>query len=135
MPFTVAHADEINNSYRGIAVPGVVLWLGLYLTDPRVGGLEVSQAFPDATEYARQQVSWSPSAGGVLVNSNEIVFPMVQLSWGVPQFGGLSDANIGGSLKRVVYIRSPLITRTLTVGRIVRIPPAYIRLQTAAVAA
>jgi hypothetical protein len=135
MPFTTSHADEINNTARGFAAPGWVAWLGLYLEDPRLGGLEISAAFPDATEYARQQVSWELSAGGILVNSNTIEYPMVQFTWGVPQWGGLSDANVGGMLKRVLFIRSPLATRTLTVGRIVRIPPAFIRLQTAAVAA
>lgn len=131
MPNTFAFADQINNTMRGVAIAAFTPWAGLYLDDPRAGGLEISAAVPAAVEYIRQQVSFGPSLNGVMVNSADILYALVETEWGVVKFVGINDAISGGSLKRTIELVSPLADRTMTVGRRMRIPAASLQLRSA----
>lgn len=134
MPNTVFWADIINDTARGVAAGAWVPWLGLYTSDPRTGGLELF-ALGTAPEYTRQEVTFQASAGGVMVNSNEIVFPIAETGGYVLSHGGLSDAPAAGNLRKVLRIQAELSRRTIMVGRIVRFAPGTIVVRSTLLAA
>jgi triphosphoribosyl-dephospho-CoA synthetase len=122
MPNSYAFADAINNTARSIALPSWVPWAGLYIGDPRTGALEVSASVPAAVEYARQQISFAASLNGVMTNSADLIWAAAEVPWGVLTHLGVNDGPSAGTLRRILELRSPLDRRTVTVGRIIRIP-------------
>jgi len=91
------------------------VYVGLYTTNPGEGntGTEVSGG-----SYARQAVSVTTAAGGIVTSSADVTFPQATANWGTISHVGLLDAITSGNL--LMY--TPLTTsKTIETDDILKI--------------
>jgi len=91
------------------------VYVGLYTTNPGEGntGTEVSGG-----SYARQVVSVTTAAGGIVTSSADVTFPQATANWGTISHVGLLDAVTSGNL--LMY--TPLTTsKTIETDDILKI--------------
>ena len=91
------------------------VYVGLYTTNPGEGntGTEVSGG-----SYARQVVSVTTAAGGIVTSSADVTFPQATANWGTISHVGLLDAITSGNL--LMY--TPLTTsKTIETDDILKI--------------
>ncbi|WP_060788902.1 phage tail fiber protein [Geobacillus zalihae] len=71
------------------------VYLALYTSDPTDDntGTEVTGG-----SYQRQKITFGAPNGGMVSNSNEILFPVATANWGTVTHIGILDAATGGNL-------------------------------------
>jgi hypothetical protein len=86
----------LNHVLRNVSFTSpVAVYVALYTAAPTDagGGTEVTGG-----SYARQAVTFSVPASGVVSNSGSITFPLATADWGVVAAIGIFDASVAGNL-------------------------------------
>jgi len=107
----------LDHTLRNVAyTPPTAVYVALYTNNPTASGTgtEVSGG-----GYARQQVTFNASSGGVITNNADVVFPTATASWGTVTYVGIRDAATGGNL---LYFAPLSVSKTIDAGDQLKIP-------------
>lgn len=108
----------INTILRKQSYTGGNIYVGLFTSDPSLGGTEVT-----SVSYARQVVTFDAPANQQTSNSADILFPISTEVWGTISYIALFDAVTGGNM----LYSSPLeFSKTMNLSSQFKIPQNYL---------
>lgn len=86
--------DQVLNGNAQFSTSWAALvYVGLFLTDPGLGGSIASEVVPDTPtpDYARQVIAWGTIASGFIANTGTITFAVATVAWGDIYYAGIMD--------------------------------------------